>query len=51
LKTYGSWPFWFTELVPGQPGLHQETLFKKQQQQNKNNNNNKKQKKKPKYKN
>jgi hypothetical protein len=35
-------PAWSTELVPGQPGLHRETLSRKTKQ-NKNNYNNDKQ--------
>jgi hypothetical protein len=35
-------PAWSTERVPGQPGLHRETLSRNNQKTKQNNNNNKK---------
>jgi hypothetical protein len=35
-RSLSSRPAWFTKQVPGQPGLHRETLFQKKKKKNKN---------------
>ena len=35
-RSLSSRPAWFTKQVPGQPGLHRETLFQKKKKKKKN---------------